>query len=195
MYLENVNNMIKLGELKCRCNVYMNNNEPTSSQIHLQTNHRIYDRNIPSSPLQPYLSVHPASTKYSIMPVVDPRRKLSVPLQVMPRFNPFTQFNPGNDEGPYSGYATNINIESELKNQIYALQSCDQAVYVPTSKSDLYNYGFTPGTNMTQPFPDLFNKPQFDQCNPVPVNLHQAVFYNPTRSQTIDAQDSPIPKK
>ena len=187
--------MIKLDELKCQCNVYMNNNEPTSSLIHLQTNHRIYDRNIPSAPLQPYLSVRPASTKYSIMPIVDPRRKLNVPLQVMPTFNPFTAFNPGNDEGPYSGYATNINIESELKNQIYALQSCDQAVYVPNSKSDLYNYGFTPGTNMTQPFPDLFNKPQFDQCNPLPERIQQVVFYNPTRTQTIDASDSPIPKK
>ena len=118
-----------------------------------------------------------------------------VPLKVMPTFNPFTGFNPGNDEGPYSGYATNINIESELKNQIYALQNCDQAVYVPNSKSDLYNYGFTPGTNMTQPFPDLFNKPQFDQCNPLPPQIQQVVFYNPTRTQTIDASDSPIPKK
>jgi len=86
-------------------------------------------------------------------------------------------------------------IESELKNQIYALQNCDQAVYVPNSKSDLYNYGFRPGTNMTQPFPDLFNTPQFDQCNPLPDNLHQAVFFNPTRTQTMDAHDSPIPKK
>ena len=187
--------MEKLCELKCRGNVYMNNNELTSSDIRLQTNHRIYDRNIPSSPLQPYLSVPPASTKYSIMPVVDPRRKLYVPLKVMPTFNPFNQFNPGNDEGPYSGYATNINIESELKNQIYALQSCDQAVYVPTSKSDLYNYGFTPQTNMMQPFPDLFNKQQFDQCNPLPQNIQQGVFYNPTRSQTIDAQDSPVQRK
>jgi hypothetical protein len=172
-----------------------NNNQLTNSQIHLQTNQRIYDRNIPSAPLQPYLSVPPASTKYSIMPVVDPRRKLNVPLRVMPTFNPSTTFNPGNDEGPYSGYATNINVESELKNQIYALQSCDQAVYVPNSNSDLYNYGFTPGTNMTQPFPDLFNKQQFDQCNRLPEQIQQVLFYNPTRTQTIDASDTPIPKK
>ena len=177
--------------------MYMNNNnnQPTNSQIHLQTNQRIYDRNIPSTPLQPYLSVPPASTKYSIMPIVDPRRKLSVPLQLVPAFNPFTAFNPGNDEGPYSGYATNINIESELKNQIYALQSCDQAVYVPNSNSDLYQYGFTPGTNMTQPFPDLFNTPQFDQCNRLPEQIQQVLFYNPTRTQTIDASDTPIQKK
>lgn len=167
----------------------MNNHEETTAEIHLQTNHRIYDRNIPSTPLQPYLSVRPASTKYSIMPIVDPRRKINVPLNVMPTFNPFTAFNPGNDEGPWSGYATNINIESELKNQIYALQRCGQSVYVPNSTSDLYNYGFTPKANAPQPFPDLFNKPQFDQCNPLPKNLHQGVFYNPTRTQLLDAND------
>ena len=173
--------------------MYMNN-EPTNSQIQLQTNQRIYDRNIPSAPLQPYLSVRPASTKYSIMPIVDPRRKINVPLNVMPTYNPSATFNPGNDEGPWSGYASNVNVESELKNQIYALQSCDQAVYVPSSKSDLYNYGFTPQANMTQPFPDLFNKPQFEQCNRMPAMMHQSVFFNPTRTQTMDASDSPIPK-
>jgi hypothetical protein len=169
------------------------NNEPTSSQIQLQTNQRIYDRNIPSAPLQPYLSVRPASTKYSIMPIVDPRRKINVPLNVMPTYNPSATFNPGNDEGPWSGYASNVNVESELKNQIYALQSCDQAVYVPSSNSDLYNYGFTPKSQVHQPFPDLFSIPQFDQCNRMPDQMHQAVFFNPTRTQTMDANDSPIP--
>ena len=48
---------------------------------------------------------------------------------------------------------------------------------------------------MTQPFPDLFNKPQFDQCNRLPEQIQQVLFYNPTRSQTIDASDTPIPKK
>jgi len=171
------------------------NTEPSNSQIRLQTNQRIYDRNIPSSPLQPYLSVRPVLTKYSIMPIVDPRRKLNVNLNVMPTYNPYATFNPGNDEGPWSGYASNINVESELKNQVYALQNCDQAVYVPSSNSDLYNYGFTPKTNITQPFPDLFNTPQFDQCSRMPENMHQSVFFNSTRTQTMDANDSPIPNK
>jgi hypothetical protein len=170
-------------------------NSETTSQIQLQTNQRIYDRNIPSAPLQPYLSVRPASTKYSIMPVVDPRRKINVPLPVMPTYNQSTTFNPGNDSGPWSGYASNVNVESELKNQIYALQNCDQAVYVPSSKSDLYNYGFTPSTNMNQPFPDLFNKQQFEQCNPLPEGLHQVMFYNPTRTQLLDAHDDPSSSK
>ena len=82
-----------------------------------------------------------------------------------------------------------------MKNQIYALKHCDQAVYVPNSKSDLYNYGFMPGTNMTQPFPDLFNKPQFEQCNRLPERIQQIVFYNSTRTQNIDANDTPVPNK
>ena len=60
-------------------------------------------------------------TKYSYFPIVDPRRKLNTPLQQMPVFNPHTTFNPGNTQSPWSGFASNINIESELRNQILEL--------------------------------------------------------------------------
>ena len=39
-------------------------------QIHQQTNQRIYDRNIPSQPLQSYISVRPVLTKYSYFTIV-----------------------------------------------------------------------------------------------------------------------------
>ena len=48
---------------------------------------------------------------------------------------------------------------------------------------------------MTQPFPDLFNKPQFEQCNRLPERIQQIVFYNSTRTQNIDANDTPVPNK
>ena len=35
---------------------------------------RSYQRNVPSQPLQPYLDSRPVLTKYSIMPIVDPRK-------------------------------------------------------------------------------------------------------------------------
>ena len=37
------------------------------SKMHEQTNTRIYDRNIPSQMLQPYLDVRPVMTKYSLI--------------------------------------------------------------------------------------------------------------------------------
>ena len=100
----------------------MNNcNQLNVSKIHEETNTRIYDRNIPSQMLQPYIDVRPVMTKYSYFPIVDPRKNNSVPLTVQPTFNPHKVFNPGNTTSPWSGFASNVNTESELRNQIYAL--------------------------------------------------------------------------
>ena len=166
----------------------MNNcNQLNVSKIHEETNMRIYDRNIPSQMLQPYIDVRPVMTKYSYFPIVDPRKNNSVPLTVQPTFNPHAVFNPGNTTSPWSGFASNVNTESELRNQIYALQKCSQSVYVPSSKSDLYNYGFTP-----KPTPQshslLFEKDSFSQFNPNPDSktVGAEMFFNSTRVQVRD---------
>jgi hypothetical protein len=110
-----------------------------------------------------------------------------VPLTVQPTFNPHKVFNPGNTTSPWSGFASNVNTESELRNQIYALQKCSQSVYVPSSKSDLYNYGFTP-----KPTPQshslLFEKDSFSQFNPNPDSktVGSEMFFNSTRVQVRD---------
>ena len=136
------------------------------SNIHKQTNQRIYSRNVPSQMLQPYIDVRPVMTKYSYFPIVDPRKNINVPLQQMPTYNVHQTFNPGNRQAPWSGYATNVNIESELRNQIYALQKCSQSVYVPSSTSDLYNYHFQ---TKTQPNPHdlLFQNETFSRTFPI----------------------------
>ena len=117
---------------------------------------RSYQRNIPSQPLQPYLDARPVQTKYSIMPIVDPRKQINTPLVQCATFTPETIYNPGNDTGPWSGYASNINHESELKNQIFALQSCSQATYIPSSNSSLYQVKWKNDNKPSQPFPNLF---------------------------------------
>jgi hypothetical protein len=162
-------------------------NQPNVSKIHEETNTRIYDRNIPSQMLQPYLDVRPVMTKYSHFPIVDPRKNNSVPLTVQPTFNPHAVFNPGNTTSPWSGFASNVNTESELRNQIYALQKCSQSVYVPSSNSDLYNYGFEP-----EPTPQshslLFQNDSFSQFNPNPDSktVGAGMFFNSTRVQVRD---------
>ncbi len=157
------------------------------SDIHKETNQRIYSRNIPSQLLQPYIDVRPVMTKYSYFPIVDPRKNISVPLQQMPTFNVQQVFNPGNTQSPWSGFATNINVESELRNQIYALQKCSQSVYVPSSNSDLYNYRFQ---TRTQPNPHelLFRNDNFESFNPNPAPsiCGSGIFYNNTRCQVKD---------
>jgi len=171
----------------------MNNNyknqsqSECSSQIQEQSNRKIYDRNIPSQMLQPYLDVRPVMTKYSYFPIVDPRRQLDVPLQQLPTYNVHKVFNPGNTTSPWSGFASNINKESELRNQIYAYQKCSQSVYVPNSNSDLYNYKFH-STKQPNPHELLFKKETFASFNPnqQPEILGSQIFLNNTRSQVKD---------
>ena len=161
------------------------------SEIHKQTNERIYDRNIPSQMLQPYIDVRPVMTKYSYFPIVDPRKQVSVPLQQMPTYNVHEAFNPGNTQSPWSGFATNVNTESELRNQIYALQKCSQAAYVPSSSSDLYTYNFK---TASQPDPHqlLFKGENFDSFNPNPAPgiCGSGLFMNSTRTQIKDLTKS-----
>jgi hypothetical protein len=160
-----------------------------NSQIHEQTNTRIYNRNIPSQPLQPYLDSRPVLTKYSIMPIVDPRKQIDVPLIQLATYSPHAIFNPGNDFGPWSGFSSNVNHESELRNQIFALQSCSQATYVPSSKSSLYEVKWqNKAKSMSQPFPDLFKKEEFLPTNPNAYSekIGYALFNNATRQQLKD---------
>jgi hypothetical protein len=162
-------------------------NQNCVSKIHQETNTRIYDRNIPSQVLQPYLTVRPVMTKYSYFPIVDPRKNIKVPMEQVPTYNVNKVFNPGNAAAPWSGFATNINTESELRNQIYALQKCSQSVYVPNSGSDLYTYKFQTKTH-DAPHDLLFKTESFDQFNPNPSpNLvGSGLFFNNTRCQVKD---------
>jgi hypothetical protein len=168
-------------------NVSQANCQETIAKKHEQMNIKLYDRNIPSQMLQPYIDVRPVMTKYSRFPIVDPRKPTTVKLQQMPVYNTHKVFNPGNTVSPWSGFASNINKESELRNQIYALQKCSQAVYVPNSNSDLYTYHFQTKTNH-QPHDLLFQNEKFPDFNPNPDAkvVGASMFMNSTRVQVRD---------
>jgi hypothetical protein len=162
-------------------------NNDCLSKEHEEQNKKLYSRNIPSSPLQPYLEVRPVMTKYSYLPIVDPRRELNTKLVNYPTFNPHKTFNPGNAEAPWSGFASNINKESELRNQIYALQSCSQSVYVPSSNSDLYQHSFqAPNSKYEMTHSLLFKDEQFADCDRNPHDMATNMFMNSTRTQVKD---------
>lgn len=160
------------------------NNENTVGEIHNQTNNRIYSRNIPSQTLQPSIDFRPVSTKYSYFPLVDPRKQSQTSLTPTPIFNSNHTFNPGNTKSPFSGFATNVNLESELRNQVYSLQKCSQSVYVPNSNSDLYKVKIM-HHNEPNPHELLFRETAFDTFNPNPdANIcGKNLFYNTTRCQ------------
>jgi hypothetical protein len=162
--------------------------DQSSSQRQQTIYQRSYRRNIPSNTLQPYLDARPVQTKFSIMPIVDPRKQIDTPLIQQPTFNPETMYNPGNDFGPWSGFASNVNHESELRNQIFAISSCSKADYVPSSKSSLYQFNWQNQNQPSQPFPDLFNKEKFcpTNPNPSPDKIGFQLFNNATRQQVKD---------
>jgi hypothetical protein len=151
-----------------------------------ELNDRIYTRNIPSQGLQPQFSQVPVSTKYSIMPILDQRAKPIIPLNNYPIYDSEKIFNPGNAQAPWSGFSNNINVESNLRNQFFANQRCEQSYYVPSSNSDLYNVTVDSGPDV-QTHPLLFKQEMFDYFNPNCHNLGNNQFiYNNTRDETND---------
>ena len=71
-------------------------------------------------------------------------------------------------------------MEYVLRNQIFALQKNDQAVYVPSSKSDLYMKDqFKPSTNQKHILLTPLNN--FNNTNPNNLNLGGNLFHNHTR--------------
>lgn len=146
----------------------------------LELSERMAQRNIPSAPLQPQFGIRPVSTKYALLPILDRRAPTSVPIKVEPTYNTRRVFNPGSAMAPWSGFASNVNTESRLHNQFFALQKCDQGIYIPSTTSDLYQAHVTP-QNVQQPFPGLFKKQQLEPFNPDPCRLATHMFNNSTR--------------
>jgi hypothetical protein len=92
---------------------------------------RMYERNIPSEPLKSEISFRPEQTKFTILGKEENYRDQSCePRDKYANYEPSKIFNPGNGGAPWYGYASNINNESTLRNQFFALQKCDQATTV-----------------------------------------------------------------
>ena len=147
-------------------------------------NNRIYERNIPSKNLQPLFSMRPVSTKQAVMPIFDERPTERVPINVYPTFSTQDTFYPGDLDAPWAGFANHVNTESDLRNQYFALQRADQAVYVPNSNSDLYNTTIQEKGNCKE-HPLLFAQHNFNQD----PNLRPAEgMHNHTRQQLKDGK-------
>ena len=149
-----------------------------------EINSRISERNIPSATLRPSFNVRPISSKYATMPILETRPAPTVGLQSYQQFSTEAVFNPGNAKAPWRGWAERVNVESSLRNQYFALQRSDRAVYVPNSDSDLYKVSIF-ARDVEQPNPYLFDNgaTNFASMNPNPHNLGKLTFDNSTRFQ------------
>ena len=144
-----------------------------------EINKRISNRNIPSDNLQPQYDMRPVSTKYGFMQILDERKSPTVNLKSYKSYSPEKVFNPGNTMAPWSGFSNNINDESKLRNQFFALQRCDQSTYVPSANSDLYKttVSYKP---VEQTHKLLFDKPEFAPFNPDSLKTDVNIFNNST---------------
>jgi hypothetical protein len=150
-----------------------------------ELNNRIYQRVCPDNFLQPNLDLRPASTKYSLFPIVDLRKQPTIDLAPALDYSIESGFVPPASRGPTIGYTDNIQIESQLRNQFFALQKgADQGVYVPSSNSDLYRISIPQSSNhQVQPYPELFSQPIFQNNRTVVNGVGGDLLFNNTRTQ------------
>ena len=105
-----------------------------------ELNERISKRNIPSEELKPNISFRSVPTQRTILPIVNPSLNACVSLREFKPFEVDKIFNPGNAQAPWNGFARNIDIDSNLRNQFFALQKAPQSKFIPNSFSSLYEY-------------------------------------------------------
>jgi hypothetical protein len=151
-----------------------------------ELNTRLGERQFADKPLQPNYDPRPVPTKYSRFPIIDRRKSAPVThLQPYLEYSSQTNFAPIYSKGPVDTYLQNVNTESVLRNQYFALQKgADQSVYIPGSASDLYHFSAV-GRQEVQTHGDLFNKPVLDQRQNANINpaIGMNLFFNHTRQQ------------
>ncbi len=153
-----------------------------------ELNERILGRFYPDMPLQPNIDVRSVPTKYAHFPVIDRIPIPNIPIFKAPYYSMETNFTPANCRGPIDGYLSNVNLESSLRNQFFALQrGAPQNEYIPSSQSDLYKVQMAdPSKVDAQPYPGLF-----DRYHPgatmkptkLAANIGSDRFFNNTRVQ------------
>lgn len=154
-------------------------------------NDRIHGRQFSDIELRPNYDPRPVSTKYSRFPIIDPVMNRNSNLKTYNTINSLDNnktpvFYSGSNNAPV---LRNIDLETKLRNQTHALQhGAPQGIFVPSSKSDLYNIDIPLSSNLgEQPFPELFNQNKF-QSHKVPTitkytSIGNMDFFNHTRTQ------------
>ena len=144
---------------------------------------KIYNRNVPDSQLEAMYSFRSVPTRYVKYPALN-TRVIDGVSDKREFYSVEDTFNPGNAKGPYSGYVKNLDLENNLRNSYFALQKCNQSVYVPSSESNLYNSMINDHTNPKDIAHSLlFEKQDLKPFNPDPKNKSYKIFSNHTRVQ------------
>lgn len=148
-------------------------------------NNEIANRHVPSGGITMNFSFRPVNTKYTFMPTVAPIAPSTEPIQNYGNYDASSSFFPATRKLHFCGFASNVDRESTLRNQFFALQKADQRSYVPSSTSDLYENKInfiTNNENLDSHL--LFREQQFQDFNPNNFpTIGNELFYNATRVQ------------
>jgi hypothetical protein len=137
-----------------------------------ELNQRIQQRNVATTPAF-YFSPRPVPTKYTTLPIVDIHKPSSVDISYTKSYNTQTDYLPASS-APWSGFADNIDIDTQLKLE---------KNYIPSSKSSLYTKPKIPSTHGSQPFPGLFADATSNYKTPV---FNDRKIFNNSTSQKIN---------
>jgi hypothetical protein len=156
----------------------------------IKMNNDIYSRNIPDIPLKPNLNVRSVSTKTILYPTLDARNKEKQETkQKYIEYYPETSFAPVYSNGPVKLEKEFINRENELRGQNVPLHSGDleKLQYIPSVDSSMYRMEIpVPSVNYVQPFPMLFDRPEFSKHlhkNLIDNDIGKGLLNNHTRQQ------------
>jgi hypothetical protein len=152
-----------------------------------ELNDRILSRFSCDAPLQANFDVRPVPTKYSRFPIIDRVAQPKISIKDRGDFRVSDNFAPVQSNGPVDGYFSQVDKESTLRNQFFAIQAAPKCTYIPKSDSDLYKVKMpTPSIKEPQPHPSLFERYRMDVLAPVrnadPTIGHKT-FMNDTRVQ------------
>ena len=155
-----------------------------------ELNDRLFARTLPdqNTRLEPCFDIRSTPTRNcQVFPVLDLKSSSRTKIQKHD-YNVNNNFAPMTKAGPIKGFISNVHTESQLRNQMYALQNgADQAIYIPSSTSDLYRVP-TPVTlnPEQQPFTGLFEKKTYVTTENNYINnsnIGKDIFNNNTKVQ------------
>jgi len=134
-----------------------------------ELNKRILDRNISLKYYNPVFEHRSQSTKYQKYPITKPIENDIIKMGYKTK---------------WSEFASNVNSESVLRNQLYPRSNSTSSQYIPPSSSGLYNRESFENQNVIQPFPYLFEQNKFNNTELGDLGkLGKDNFYNHTRQQ------------
>tara|TARA_Y100000816_G_C26100250_1_gene582907 strand:- start:678 stop:1166 length:489 start_codon:yes stop_codon:yes gene_type:complete len=149
-----------------------------------ELNMRINERNSTNTLLEPVYDPRPSGTRGGMMPIISTKREAEESFFGYNDYNPNTMYSNATKKLPFKGFADRINDESELRNQIFALQRSEKGTYVPQSHGDLYMVNI-PHTQLSQEdskhlYEGLFEEQNFNKFDPGAKFDTKLVFNNNT---------------